>query len=114
MYKYHTLPFGASTAPAIFQRCIESVLSGLKGVAAYFEDIIVTGSKEQEHLDNLEAVLSKLQEKGFRLGCQKCSFLQPQIEYLGHIIDADGLRPTPRKLQAIKNTPSPKNIAELR
>ena len=45
---------------------------------------------------------------------QKCSFLLKKIEYLGHIIDSQGLHPTEEKIRAIKNAPQPKNISELR
>ena len=58
LFQYTRLPFGISSAPSIFQRVMDGVLSGLDGVAAYIDDIVVTGKTEQEHLQNLDKVLT--------------------------------------------------------
>ena len=55
-----------------------------------------------------------MKESGFRLHMDKCKFFQDTVEYLGHIIDNQGIHPQPAKLDAIANMPYPKNIAELR
>ncbi len=83
LFVYNRLPFGISSAPAIFQRCIETLLRGLKGVSVYLDDILITGATLEEHLTNLDAVLYKLHEAGLRLNQAKCSFLKSRIEYLG-------------------------------
>jgi len=114
LYRYNRLPFGVSSAPAIFQRCMDSLLKDLKGVAAYIDDIAVTGASLAEHLQNLAAVLGRLKAAGLLLNRAKCSFLQPRIEYLGHMIDADGLHPIEDKVRAIKEAPQPTNVSELR
>ena len=113
LFQYNHLPFGVSSAPAIFQRCIDTLLQGLTGVSAYLDDILVTGATLEEHLANLEKVLEKLQNAGLHLNYDKCSFLQPSIEYLGHRIDKEGLHPTHEKVKAIKDAPCPRNITEL-
>ena len=59
-------------------------------------------------------MFSRLKQAGFRLKRHKCAFLLPSIEYLGHIIDAEGLRLSGRKTQAIQNAPTPKFISVLR
>lgn len=114
LFRYHRLPFGVSSAPAVFQRYMETLLRGLPGTAVYLDDILVTGATVEEHLKNLETVLEKLRVAGFTLNRRKCSFLQSRIEYLGHIIDGDGLHPCPKKLLAIKEAPAPKSVTELR
>ena len=91
LYRYNQLPFGVSSAPGICQRTMETVLQGLPHVCVYLDDILVTGKTEAEHLCNLESVLRRLQAAGFRLKRQKCAFLLPQVEYLGHQITAEGL-----------------------
>ena len=58
LLRYTRLPFGISSAPVIFQRVIESLLQGVKGVMVYLDDILVTGSTEEMHLRALEEVLS--------------------------------------------------------
>ena len=114
LYQFNRLPFGVNSAPAIFQRSIETLLRGLPGISVYLDDILVTGKTLDEHLKNLQQVLGKLEEAGLKLNKEKCSFLLKQIEYLGHVIDAQGLHPSEEKIKAIKAAPSPKNITELR
>ena len=114
LYRYNRLPFGVASAPAIFQRSMDQLLHGLSGVMCYLDGIIVTGSSEQEHLSNLAEVLGRLRARGFRLKKQKCHFMQPVVEYLGHLIDANGLHTTPSKRQAIVEARSPTNVTELR
>ena len=114
LFEYNRLPFGVSTAPAIFQRSIDSLLQGIPNVCAYLDDIIITGKTEEEHLQNLSAVLSKLQEAGLRLKRSKCYFMAESVEYLGHIIDAKGLHPTKAKVAAVQNSPVPRDITQLK
>ena len=87
LLQYTRLPFGVSAAPGVFQRCMENLLQECKGVSVYLDDILVTGSTVDEHLQNLDKVLNKLEIAGLELNKAKCSFLMPQVEYLGHIID---------------------------
>ena len=114
LYRYNRLPFGVHSAPSIFQRTIEGVLRGIPKVAVYIDDILITGDSEEEHLQNLEAVLSRLEEEGLRLKKEKCEFMLPKIEYLGHVISAEGLHPAKDKIRAILEAPAPSSVAQLR
>ena len=114
LYQFNRLPFGVASAPAIFQRSMETLLPDLPGLFVYLDDILITGSTLAEHLANLEGVLKRLSEAGLRLNKEKCAFFLEQIEYLGHTIDAQGVHPTGEKIKAIKNAPQPKNVTELR
>ena len=75
LFQYNRLPFGVSAAPSIFQRTIEGVLQGIPNVCVYLDDILITGKTNSEHLMNLHAVLTRLEEAGMRLKRKKCSFL---------------------------------------
>ncbi len=114
LFQFNRLPFGVSSAPAIFQRGMENLLRGCKNVAIYIDDILITGPTQEEHLKTLEKVLSILDEANVRLNYDKCQFLRSQVEYLGYVIDEHGLHPTEKKIQAIKEAPTPTNITELR
>jgi len=114
LYKYNRLPFGVSSAPAIFQRVMENVLQGLPKVCVYIDDILVTGETELEHLQNFNAVLECLKTAGMHLKQNKCKFMLPEVEYLGHIISAAGLKPSQSKVEAIEEAPVPTNVSELK
>ena len=114
LYCYTRLPFGIASAPAIFQRAMDSILQGIPQVLCYLDDILITGASKEDHLRNLEKVLSRLQEYGIRVNANKCVFMQSSVEYLGHIIDCEGLHTSPKKVKAIQEAPTPRNQQELR
>ena len=114
LFQYERLPFGIKTAPALFQRTMETLLRDLRYVCVYIDDILVTGTDEQNHLNNLELVLQRLESAGLTLKKSKCIFTATSVEYLGHVIDKNGLHPSPSKVQAIKQAPQPTNVTELK
>ncbi len=67
-----------------------------------------------DHLENLGVVLQRLEDAGLRLKREKCVFLQDNVEYLGHRVNAHGLQPVERKVKAIVEAPSPSNVSELK
>lgn len=67
LFTYNRLPFGVSSAPAIFQRTMENLLQSLPRVAVYLDDIILTGRDEAEHLSTLDEVLRRLKDAGLRV-----------------------------------------------
>ena len=68
------------------QRTIEQVLSGCNGVKVMLDDIIITGKTEEEHIENLRCVLTKLKERGLKLNPAKCEYMQKEVAFLWHII----------------------------
>ena len=93
---------------------METLLQGCDGTSVYIDDILVSGSTVKEHLQNLDKDLAILSTAGIKLNRDKCAFLSPPVEYLGHVIDRQGLHPTEEKAKAIKDAPRPKNVSELR
>eukprot|EP00731_Ephydatia_muelleri_P000767 Em0001g767a len=114
LYRYNRLPFGVASAPAIFQRTMENLLRDISNVVVYLDDILVSGSTEAEHLHTLDRVMSRLEEHGLHLKLSKCVFMAPSVEYLGHHISADGIRPAEGKKRAIEDAPRPQNVGQLR
>ena len=114
LYQYTHLPFGVSSAPAIFQRMMEVLLQGILNVSVYLDDILIAGKMEQDHLTILEKILSRLQNAGIRLKHSKCAFMLSSIDYLWHRISADGLQPTKEMMRAISEDPSPQYVTQLR
>ena len=110
LYKFTWLPFGVASAPAEFQRAMDTVLQGIPHCICYLDDILVTGRSDAEHLKNLEEVLKRLEEYGIHLKRGKCSFYQESVEYLGHHVDATGVHTSPKKVQASRDAPEPTNL----
>ncbi|UYV72403.1 K02A2.6-like [Cordylochernes scorpioides] len=114
LYRYNRLPFGIASAPAIWQRIIEQILSGIPGTLVYLDDILITGESEADHLRNLEAVLNRLNNYGLKANREKCNFFQESLEYCGHVIDKMGLHKTNDKIRAVLDAPKPLNVTQLR
>ena len=110
LYQFTRLPFGIASAPALFQKVMDSILQGIPGALCYIDDILVTGPTEEAHLSNLEKVLKRLQLHGIRMKKNKCYFMKDAVEYLGHRVDAEGIQATPEKVKAIVEAPQPQNV----
>ena len=93
---------------------MDKVLQGLQGVLCYIDDILVSGEDEASHFWLLEEVFARLRRHGFRLKQEKCQFLLSKVEYLGHQISSDGIRPLHNKIDAIVKAPIPGNVQQLR
>lgn len=113
LFRYKRLPFGLSSAVGIFQCAIESVIKNLPRTCAYLDDIIVTGTSDEQHIAQLRCLFERLRRSGLRLKREKCSFMADRIEYLGNVITKDGVQPSPKKLAAVIDAPSPKNLSQL-
>ena len=114
LFRYNRLPFGVHSAPAIFQRAIEGLLSDIPSTVVYNDDILITGETEEEHLHNINTVMSRLKQAALTLRKSKCHFLLEKVEYLGHNISEKGLQPTDDKIRAIRDAPVPQNVTQLR
>lgn len=110
------MPFGLCNAPATFERLMEIVLAGLNWQICliYLDDIIVHGRTFDEMLVNLDKVFSRLQKAGLKLKARKCHLFAQEVENLGHIISAKGIKTDPKKTQAVNAWPIPKNTTDLR
>ena len=107
------LPFGISSAPGYFQEIMFQLTNDLKGVAVYLDDILVSGATAEDHLQNLRALLQRLQDKGLRCRLEKCIFAQPSVEYLGHQLSQSSISKS-TKVDAVLEMPPPKDVPSLR
>ena len=114
LFRYNRLPNGVSSAPGIFQRTMEGLLQGIPSTGVLLNNILITGPSTDEHLDNIEKVLGRPSDAGLRLKAEKCQFMKPVLECLGHRIDAEGFHPVDAKVKAIKEAPTPANASELK
>ncbi|XP_037501564.1 uncharacterized protein K02A2.6-like [Rhipicephalus sanguineus] len=93
LFAYNRLAFGIASAPALFQRRLESILQGLPRVKVYLDDIII--AEKQNDDSTLRRVFERLRDNGLKLNLDKCRFRGKQVSFLGHKIDATGLHPPP-------------------
>ncbi|XP_065073800.1 uncharacterized protein K02A2.6-like, partial [Ochlerotatus camptorhynchus] len=114
LYRYERLMFGVSCAPEIFQKTMEAILAGLEGIIIYLDDIVVFGETRAEHDKRLQALLKRLEQYGVLLNEQKCVYGVTEIEFLGHVLNSEGVKPTENRVMAIKCFREPKNVSELR
>ncbi|UYV79726.1 hypothetical protein LAZ67_18000490 [Cordylochernes scorpioides] len=113
-YKYCRMPFGISLAPEYFQRVMSIILQGMDGVMCYLDDILIFASNSKTHDRILRLVLRKLKEAKVTLNKAKCVFGVPRINFLGHILDEDGIRPDPAKIEAVAKMPAPTDVHGVR
>ena len=104
-FECETMPFGATNAPATFQRLMEDCLG----------DLNMNWCKTpEEHLERLEAVFKKLSAAGLKLKPLKCTFFKTEITYIGHLITADRVATDPKKIEAVIKWPRPKTVHNVR
>ena len=114
-WEFKHTPFGLSQAPAYFQLLIDKVLMGCSNFAmGYLDDIIIFSKSEEEHLEHLEEIFTRLRKFGLKMKRKKCSFFKKHIQYLGHLVSEKGFEPLPEKLESINNMPAPRTAKEVK
>lgn len=115
-YQFKVMPFGLCNAPATSQCVMNEVLSPClrRSVLVFMDDILVYSQSMEEHVCHLKEVLQLLQGQQLFVKRSKCTFAADKLEYLGHIISAEGVATDPSKTQAMADWPVPLSITELR
>lgn len=95
---------------------MNEVLKRLLGkfVIFYLDDIIIFSKTKEEHLEHIRQVLQRLKEEKLPINLKKCSFMKEELVYLGFVISTDGLKMDPKKVKAILDWPTPKNVSKVR
>jgi len=112
-YRFRRLPFGIVCAQDIFQRKMDETFEGIEGVTPLIDDVIVHGRTREEHDANLRKALQRAEQKNLKLNPEKLTVGAQQVEYFGHLITSEGLKPDPNKVKAIQNMPPPSDKKEL-
>jgi len=115
-WAYKRMPFGLKTAPATFQQMMNNVLSGLTGTRCFvfLDDIVVYANSLVEHDRKLRDVFRRLRKHNLKLQPDKCEFLRKEVIFLGHKISEQGVEPDDRKVQAVRDFPTPKTTKQLK
>jgi hypothetical protein len=115
-YEFLVMPFGLTNAPSTFQSLMNDIFRPYlrKFILVFFDDILVYSKNKQEHLWHLELTLDILRKHQLFAKRSKCRFGCPEIDYLGHIISAEGVKADCAKLRAMVEWPIPKTLKALR
>ena len=111
LFQWNVMPFGLCGAPATFERLMETVLHGLQWQTCllYLDDIIIFGHTFEETMARLKEVVHRLRQAGMKLKPKKCVLFQKSVQFLGHVVSADGIRTDPEKVRAISEWPIPRH-----
>lgn len=114
LYRWKRLSMGLKCAPEMFQKIMENVFRCCEGIFIYLDDILVFGRSKEEHDNNLQKLLKRIDELGLTVSPEKCLYHQTEIRFLGHRLDAGKLKPSLDKVKAIREFCHPSSASELR
>lgn len=112
-YRFLRAPFGIKLIPEIFQRIMSELMEDIEGAEVIIDDILIWGATIQEHDKRLKKVLERARQCNLKLSKSKCQFRKDEVEYVGHIISKNGLKPDPEKVRAVKMMNQPENKKDL-
>nr|GFB48788.1 putative reverse transcriptase domain-containing protein [Tanacetum cinerariifolium] len=115
-YEFQVMPFGLTNAPAVFMDLINRVCKPYldKFVIVFIDDILIYSKDEKEHEEHLKAILELLKKEALYAKFSNCEFWIPKVQFLGHVIDSQGIHVDPAKIESVKDWASPKSPMEIR
>ena len=116
LYQWRCTVMGLSNSPSAFQNIMNNIFREYLNdfVLVYLDDICIFSRSPEEHLVHIEKVLRKLEQHRLSGNWKKCHFGQTHLDFLGHVIGADGIRVDPKKVYAVQDWPKPKDVSHLR
>ncbi|GBG86089.1 hypothetical protein CBR_g40992 [Chara braunii] len=115
-FEWLVLPFGLTNAPTTFQAAMTTEFRHMldRFVLIYLDDILVYSRSLEEHVEHMRTVLERLRQAKYKANLDKCEFARHELEYLGHYVTPQGIRPLADKIEALRVWPEPTNTTDVR
>jgi hypothetical protein len=115
-YEFVVMPFGLCNAPATFTTLMNSMFHHKSDdfVVVYIDDILIFSKSKEEHAKHLKIVLKKLRDNKLYANLEKSEFELVEIEFLGHVLNGQGIQSDSKKIKAIKEWEVPKTQKGVR
>ncbi|GJY19517.1 putative reverse transcriptase domain-containing protein [Tanacetum coccineum] len=115
-YEFQVMPFGLTNSHALFMDLMNRVCKPYldKFVIVFIDDILIYSKNKQEHAEHLKLILELLKKEQLYAKFSKCEFWIPKVQFLGHVIDSQGIHVDPAKIESVKDWASPKSATEIR
>ncbi|KAG0441246.1 Retrovirus-related Pol polyprotein from transposon opus [Dictyocoela muelleri] len=100
-FVFNKMPFGPCNAPSTFQLAMNEILKNIKNVFIYMDDILLYSETYETHIDLINETLLQLIKSGVSINFEKSTFAAESVNYLGHVITKDGIRPDISKIERL-------------
>ncbi|KAL8120002.1 hypothetical protein AgCh_017219 [Apium graveolens] len=114
-YEFLVMAFGLTNAPAAFMDLMNRVFKQYldKFVIVFIDDILIYSKTEAEHMEHLRISLGILRKEKLYAKFYKCEFWLKEVQFLGHVVNNEGIKVDPAKVEAVMNWDRPKTPTEL-